>query len=256
MIIDAHTHIHPDPNGFGERFDASLKNLVDSLDRCPVEKAILLPFFPQVPNEFIAKSCKKFPDKLIGFASLNPLEGERAAKILESDIKKYNLKGLKLHPRLQNFELTDPSILPVFKKCADLAIPAIIDAFPGTTKKDGASVPIQIGKIADSVPDAKIIIAHAGGYKVLDSLFVAKNHRNIFLDLSFSLNYFQSSSIEQDIGFVIKKLGADRCIYGSDHPEMSLDTTYEQSVNLLKKFNLDDDEMTSVFGGTIESLLG
>ena len=256
MIIDGHAHIHPNPKGFGEKYDASLKNLIKELKNSPVDKAVILPIYPQIPNEFIANACEKYSDLLIGFASVNPLEGKKAAQKLEKDIIKYNLKGLKLHPRMQNFDLTDPKIIPVFEKSAEMNIPVIIDAFPGTTKDEGYSVPFQIGKIASMVPEAKIIIAHAGGYKVLDTLFVAKNHRNIFLDLSFSLNYFESSSIEQDIGFVIKKLGANRCIYGSDHPEMKLDTTFEQSVALLHKYDLNDDDLTFILGGSIELLIG
>jgi predicted TIM-barrel fold metal-dependent hydrolase len=256
MIIDGHTHIHPDPKGFGESFDASLKHLIKSIQNSPVDKAIILPIYPQIPNEFIAAACKTYPDLLIGFASVNPLQGIKAAKKLERDIEKYKLKGLKLHPRMQNFDLTDPKIIPVFKKSAELNIPVLIDAFPGTTEIKGDSVPFQIAEIASVVPDVNIIIAHAGGYKVLDSLFVAKNHKNIYLDLSYSMSYFKSSSVEKDLGFVIKKIGANRCIYGSDHPEMELDTTFEQSVGVLKKYHLNDNEMMSILGETLKLLIG
>jgi predicted TIM-barrel fold metal-dependent hydrolase len=255
MIIDAHTHIHPDSRGFGERYDASLKNLITCLDNSPVDMAIILPISPMVPNEFIVEACNQYPNRLLGFASVNPLEGENAADQLETYIKRNKLKGLKLHPRLQNFDLSNPAILPVFKRSAELGIPILIDAFPGMTDTGTVSIPIQIGKIAAIIPDAKLIIAHAGGYKILDSLFIAKKHCSIYLDLSYSLNYFRSSSIEQDIHFVIKKLGANRCIYGSDHPELPLDCTYFRTVEQMKSKNLSEEEINFIFGGTIESLL-
>src|SRR3990172_10037888 len=106
MIIDAHTHIHPDPKGFGERYDASLETLISSLEKSDVDKAILLPISPYVPNEFIAEACRKYPDLLIGFASVNPLDPGSPDKLMH-DVKKYNLKGLKLHPRIQKFSLGD-----------------------------------------------------------------------------------------------------------------------------------------------------
>jgi len=255
MIIDAHTHIHPDPKGFGEKYDASIENLITSIDNSNVDKAIVLPIYPQISNKFVADACNKYPDKLIGFASINPLGGVKAAEILEKDVKKYNLKGLKLHPRLQDFDLRDSRLIPVFQKCADLKIPVIIDAFPGINLSNNESIPLLIGRIASTVPEVNIIIAHAGGYKILDALFVAKSYKNIYLDISYILFYFQGSSIKNDLKFVIKKIGANRCIYGSDHPELELSNTYDLSVKLLKKYRLLEEEMEYIFGETISSLI-
>ena len=255
MIIDAHTHIHPDPKGFGEKYDASVENLINSIDNSEVDKAIVLPIYPQVPNKFIADACKKYPDKLIGFASVNPLEGAKAAEILEKDVKRYNLKGLKLHPRLQDFNLSDPRLIPVFQRCAELKIPVLIDAFPGINLSSNESTPLLIGRIASAVPDVNIIIAHAGGYKILDTLFVAKSCKNIYIDISYTPHYFQGSSIEDDLKFVIQKVGADRCIYGSDHPELGLDTTFDFFLECLKKYELPNDDVRYILGDTINSLI-
>ncbi|RKX65231.1 hypothetical protein DRP44_06775 [candidate division TA06 bacterium] len=255
MIIDAHTHIHPDAKGFGEKYDASVENLINSLENSDVDKAIVLPIYPEIPNKFVADACKKYPDKLIGFASVNPLEGVKAAEILEKDVKRYNLKGLKLHPRLQDFDLKDPRLIPIFQKCAELKIPVVVDAFPGINLSNNESIPVLIGRIASTVPDVNIIIAHAGGYKILDTLFVAKSYENIYLDISYTPFYFQGSSIERDIKFVIKKIGANRCIYGSDHPELELSSTFDLSVKLLKKYGLSKEEMKYILGETINSLI-
>lgn len=255
MIIDAHTHIHPNPKGFGEKYNASLENLITSLDKCDVDKAIVLPIYPEIPNKFVADACKKYPDKLIGFASVNPLEGINAAEILENDVKEYNLKGLKLHPRLQDFDLGDSRLIPVFHKCAELKIPVVIDAFPGINLSSNESIPLLIGRIASIVPEVNIIIAHAGGYKIWDTLFVAKSHKNLYLDISYTPFYFQGSSIEPDLEFVIKKIGANRCIYGSDHPELELSNTFDLAVKLLTKYGLSEEEMKYILGETISSLI-
>jgi hypothetical protein len=255
MIIDGHVHVHPDPKGFGRGFDASLERLIKNIKNSPVNKAVLLPINPQIPNKFIADACKEYPNELIGFASVDPSQGYNAAEQLKYDIKKYNLKGLKLHPRLQHFDLSDKLLLPIFKKCETLKIPVVIDAFPGATD-DGTSIPYQIGKIAQQFPNLKIVIAHAGGYKILDALFVAKNNKNIYLDISYSLLYFKSSSVEKDLIFTIKKLGANRCIYGSDHPEHELSLTFNQVEKTLKKCHVTESEQVFIFGETIRPLLG
>lgn len=256
MIIDAHTHIHPDPQGFGVKYDASMQKLIMSIESSDVDKAIVLPIYPMVSNEFIAKVCKKHHDKLIGFASVDPLD-PNSSKNLDKDIKKFGLKGLKLHPRVQKFSLADSRIRPVIQKAAKLNLPIIVDGFPDYSSKIPIkdTLPLLIDGISRKVPTAKIIIAHMGGYRLWDAFFVTKGNKNIYFDISYSLLYFQNSSIAKDIEFVIKKLGANRCIYGSDHPEMELKKTYDISVNILKKFGLSKKDMNFILGGTIESLL-
>lgn len=254
MIIDAHVHIHPDPKGFGEKYDASLDTLINLLDKSPVDKAVLLPIYPRVTNSFIAEACQKYPDKFIGFASVDPLGGKESIEKLEEDVFQYNLKGLKIHPRFQNFALDDPNIIPVLQKAAALDLAIIIDVFPigvGLEK----SFPLLIDRIATTLPKAKIIMAHFGGYRLWDALFVAKAHANVFVDLSYTLLYFRGSSLEKDLEFAIKKLGSHRCIYGSDHPEMGIGKTFSASLEVLNHYRLSSTDMDNILGGTISSLI-
>lgn len=254
MIIDAHVHIHPDPKGWGEKYDASLNTLINLLDKSPVDKAVLLPIYPKVTNAFIAKACQEYSDKFIGFASVNPLGGKESIEQLEQDVFQYKLKGLKLHPRLQNFSLNDSRIIPILQKAADLALPVIIDTFPNGIGLE-RSFPLLINGVAEAVPKAKIIMAHFGGYKLWDALFVAKAHPNVFVDLAYSLLYFRGSSLERDLEFAIKKLGSHRCIYGSDHPEMELNKTFDASLKVLNHYQLSSKDMENILGGTISSLI-
>ena len=254
MIIDAHVHIHHDPKGFGENYDASLGTLIDLLDKSPVDKVVLLPIYPKVTNAFIAEACQKYPDKLVGFASIDPLGGKKSVEQLEQDVFQYKLKGLKLHPRLQNFSLKDTRIDPLLQKAADLNLPIVIDVFPQGAGLE-RSFPLLVERLATVVPKGKIIMAHFGGWKLWDALYVAKAHSNIFVDLSYTILYFQGSSLEKDLGFAIKKLGSHRCIYGSDHPEMEIKKTFEASLKVLNQYQLSSQDMDNILGKTISSLL-
>jgi len=254
VIIDAHVHIHPDPKGYGENFDASLDTLIALLSKSPIDKVVLLPIYPKVTNGFIAEACQKYPDKFIGFASINPLGGKESIEKLEHDVSQCNLKGLKLHPRFQNFALDDPDIIPILQKAADLNLPIIIDVFPAGAGLE-KSFPLLVDQIASTLPKAKIIMAHFGGYKLWDALFVAKAHPNVFVELSWILLYFQGSSLEKDVEFAIKKLGSHRCIYGSDHPEMEITKTFKASMEVLNRYQLSSTDMDNILGNTISSLL-
>lgn len=254
MIIDAHVHIHPDPKGWGDKYDASLDTLIKQMNKSSIDKAILLPIYPKVSNAFIAEACQKYPGKLIGFASVDPLGGDKSVAQLEEDIHQYHLKGLKLHPRLQNFSLTDSRMIPLLQKAAELNIPTVIDSFPYGSGME-SSFPLLIDRLATLVPGAKIIMAHFGGYKLWDALFVAKAHPNIFVDISYTILYFQGSSLAEDLGFAIKKLGSHKCIYGSDFPEMDIEETFKASMAALRSYHLSPQDMENILGKAISSLI-
>lgn len=255
MTIDAHTHVHPDRDGWSEGCDASLDNLVSSLDECKVDKAVILPIAPKVSNAFVKQCCDKHPNRLIGFASVNPLDGFQAVEKLEKDVHEYGLKGLKLHPRVQNFKVNDPQIVPVIQKASDMKIPVIIDTLlhGPTLLKD--NVPLLVDELARAVPEAKIVMAHMGGYKFMDALFVAKVNRNVYLELSVTLLYFANSPFEEQIGFVIQRVGPERCIYGSDHPTYIASEAFYSSVKVLEKYSLTGREIDYILGNTMASLL-
>jgi uncharacterized protein len=256
MIIDAHVHVHPNPKGFGDRYDASIETLIKSLDQSEVDKAVVLPIAPKVSNDFIEKVCRDYPEQLIGFASVNPSEGEKALRDFDQSMEKFPFKGLKLHPRLQDFALNDPRIIPILQRAGERNIPVLIDAFPNGSGSIARSLPLLLDEVAHQVPKTKIIMAHMGGYRFMDCMAVVLSNKNVYVDISYVLPFFENSIFEKMLEFAIKKVGANRVIYGSDHPEMPIRETFERTKGILKRFNLADKETELIFGGTIQTLLG
>ncbi|MBF0595498.1 MAG: amidohydrolase family protein [Candidatus Omnitrophica bacterium] len=256
MIIDAHTHIHRDPRAFGKGLDASAENLVRSLKRAGVDKAVVLPIYPDVSNEFVAEVCAQYPRHLIGFASVDPAD-KKALKQLDACVGKRHLQGLKIHPRVQRISPNDPRVIRLVTLAAEIGIPVVLDCFPqySAAFEVEKTFPQRIGELARAVPGARIIMAHAGGYKMWDAFFVARAHPNIYLDFSFSPQYFKGSSLWQDLGFILKKLGAHRCIYGSDHPEVSVGESLTAARRLIAPLRLSVREKEWFFGKTFLSVL-
>jgi len=255
MLIDAHTHVHPEPDGWGSQYDATVENLITCIEKWQIDRAILLPVASKVSNEFIGQCVKRYPDKLIGFVSVNPLEGPAAIDKMEEDVHRYKLKGLKLHPRFQNFRADDPILIPLVQKAASMGLPVVIDTLIHGPSLLKDCMPLLVDQLARAVPAAKIIMAHMGGYRFMDALFVAKVNKNVYLDLSVTLLYFANSPFNQQIGFAIHQAGAERCIYGSDHPTYSVDNVFRSTVDVLNSYNLSGSEMDFILGGTIGSLI-
>lgn len=253
MLIDAHVHITENGIWFDTGVDASLRRLLIELENSPISRAIILPINRSVSNEYVAEVCNKYPDKVIGFATVNPLQGKNAVIELERAVNSLGLRGLKLHPRLQEFSPNDSRIVPVIKRAGELGIPIVFDAFPQGPGLIEDILPLNYDRLAKEVPKARIILAHSGGSRVLDALIVAKANANIYLDISYSMLYYQGSSVAKDFIFAIKKIGVERVIYGSDFPELGIRESFEAVDGMLS--DLSDKEREWVFGRTILTML-
>jgi len=253
MIIDAHVHITENGEWFNTNHNASVERLIKSIGESEIDKAVVLPIAPFISNEFVAKVCSEYPDKLIGFASVNPLESD-AVKKLEEDVVKYDLKGLKLHPKLQEFQLDNPNVLLVIEKAAELNIPVLIDAWIGSKDVEHQDLISSIGRVANKTPSAKIILPHLGGFNYNEIPQIAHDNDNIYFDLSLVLTYFDRKTIYDHIVPIMKDIGANRLIYGSDYPEINLENYYIFTSKLIKKI-FNQQEKKLVFGGTMDNLI-
>lgn len=257
MIIDTHTHIHPLP-----RFESckdsplSLDALLDSMNRCGVLHAVLLPIAPFTSNQCIYEACRRHPE-LIGFASVDLHEGTHTLQTLDFAVQELRLKGLKLHPRFQGIRDCHLDLLTnLARRASHLDIPILYDAFFYGAASYSVNILKVIAHISQVVPQAKIIIAHMGGLKVLEATLMAKENRNILLDVSFSPLYFEGSSVETDLCFAMKKLGAGRLLYGSDFPHMEMGPSVTKIHSLMDKAGFSAGEQDRVMGENAMELLG
>lgn len=255
MIIDAHTHIHPDPKGFGPHKDASAETLVANLKAAGISKAVVLAIEPDMGNAYVAQKCAEHPE-LIGFVSLNPLEPESVTEGLTNYVRSGKMHGVKLHPRRQGFTIEHTrEVIQLVEQAAELRVPILFDAFPyGDTYYKIQEVRM-IHEVAQAVPQANIIMAHTGGIHVMDALMVVKGNRNVVVDVSFTPFWFAGSTVYSDLIFVLRKLGANRILHGSDSPEVPVGRSVEDTLALCDQCGFNDGDRSLIFAGNAQRLL-
>ena len=106
---------------------------------------------------------------------------------------------------------------------------------------------------AVSVP---VVITHGGGAKVLDAFLVAETFPHIYLDTSFSLHYWLGSPIEDSFAFAIRRLGANRWMFGSDAPFRPLEDSVEQHLSFCERYGFVAKNVELLMGGAAAGLLG
>ena len=94
-----------------------------------------------------------------------------------------------------------------------------------------------------------------GGIRILEALILARTSYTIYLDLSLTYSVYRGSHIEQDVFYAIRRIGADRCLYGSDYPDVGLTESYEAMRDALDVRGFSAGEQDWIFGKTAQDVL-
>lgn len=179
-----------------------------------------------VSNQQIATLMER-SDRLIGFASVDP-NLESAPATLKRDVAEYGLRGLKLDPALQQFDVADRRLAyPVYQSCAELGIPVLMHCGLSWAPHGKAALahPLALEPVVQDFPDLQLVIAHFGWPWVSEAVMLAVKHRNVHLDTSV----LYSGSPSDSLGQVIANLGGpdvlDRSlpgqiVFGSNYPRV------------------------------------
>jgi hypothetical protein len=138
-----------------------------------------------------------------------------------SEINNSRIHGLKIHSKIQKIQEIDYDL--IVNKLLEIPeyLPITLCTF-----YDGINIENQpslygISKLVRIFPSRNFILAHAGGYNMLQYFFHFRHSKNVFYCLSLSLKYLSDSSVGVDIGKVLKFIKAERILFGSDYPSAS-----------------------------------
>lgn len=263
MLIDFHTHAFPDK--IAERAILSLSEkakipyfTVGTLDDTDakmrewgVDMRVMLSIATNIKqqtnvNNFAIEADRR--DNIIAFGSVHP-QAENALEELER-IKSAGLRGIKLHPEYQEFNIDDESVYPIYKKCIELGL--IVSFHTGRDLGYPDSLrasPDRILRVAERYPQGKFVLAHFGSSmmerEVLDTL---AGNCPYYMDTAFSAGH-----TDPDIALaIIRKHGADKILFASDCPWSSSKETYD----FINSLDLTVDEKDKIFYKNAVSLLG
>ena len=243
MIIDSHTHVDEAPS-FGW-YDPP-ETIIRLLDEAEIDRAIVMTY-RDAPGpeervlEYVAEAVQRFPDRLIGYARMNPRYGDEAVALFDRAIRDYKMRGLKLHPVGYVMHPASEPTLALIRHAAALGVPTLCHC-----GDEEFTLPLQVAEAAAAVPDATIILGHMGGYfHVRDAIRVAKRHPNLILETS-------AMPYPRMIKEAVEAIGAERILFASDGP--GCDPTLE--LEKLRRANLDAADEALLLHGNIERLLG
>ena len=259
MIIDAHAHVFPDRiaekavagiGGFYDMkmaFDGTVSELLREgadagVDRYIIQSVATVPAQVESINNFISQSVRDYPDKFTGFGALHPDYADPAKEI--DRIISLGLKGLKLHSDFQNFAIDDEKAYPIYE-AAEGRLPILFHC--GDTRSDLSS-PERLMRVVKRFPKLTVIGAHFAGWSMWDRAAELFAHSGIYADCSSSL-YAMSPEHAAEL---IRKIGADRVMWGTDYPMWGA----KEELERFAKLPLTDAEKKMVLSGNALRLIG
>jgi uncharacterized protein len=154
-VFDAHTHLgENDPDGMHQNPD----ELLDCLRAADARGCFVFPMhepagYPAF-NDKVIEVSREADGLFIPFCRVDPhdhalAEAERALAA--------GAKGIKLHPRAEQFTLDHPAVHDLFALADDRSLPILIHAGRGIP-----ALGIHVVGYAKEFPNARVILAHAG----------------------------------------------------------------------------------------------
>jgi len=253
-IIDTHSHIFPPKiervatdaiREFYDRevmaHDGSVEELLTNGKAAGVDKFVIFstattPQQVQKINDFILEECEKHPE-FIGAGTMHrDFENPEAevVRIFES-----GMRGIKLHPDFQKFNLDDRLLFPTFDALQQRDM--YIVTHSGDYRYD-FSHPERIANVARNFPKLHIIAAHMGGWSMWDiGRELLAPLENVFVDSSSTYGFAGTDPIVRGIS----AFGYERVFFGCDFPMWRQDTELE----MLRSLGLSEKELESILGG-------
>lgn len=260
MIVDAHAHVWPDdiapkvlagrPAGLDSRHDGTLSGLARSMDTAGIDMALTLAV-ANVPqnvartNAFIGTVDRS---RFVPFGTVHPeLSDEENLRHLKDN----GIPGVKLHPLYQDVTLGSPRTVDLMVALAEADIVVLTHAGAGGDEAaNDRGAPEQLRRLADAVPQLRLIACHYGGYHRLDEAEDSVVGSNVWLETSWPPSL--AGLDPERIRSLIERHGADRVVFGTDWP--MVDPAAELAA--VRALGLSEPDEAAVLGGNLARLLG
>lgn len=215
LIIDGHGHIGYWPGFHIPHNDA--QGMIETMDGLGINKVCISAHAGIGPdyklgNDMVIKATQDFPDRFIGYITINPNYPDDLEKELKRCVGKMGLG--EIHPMQHEYPANGPRYRAVWEYADQYNLPVLIHTWGGVE----SCKPSLFEEIAREYPRAILILGHAGGNfdGFDDAIKVAKKRDNVYLDLTGS-ELLAFGLVE----YFVKRVAVDRILYGSDIPFMS-----------------------------------
>jgi L-fuconolactonase len=258
-IVDTHCHA---AIGWYEPIEV----LLGQMDRNGVELAALIQINGQTDNSYQAACVRRYPERLRSVVMVDPTSPDAPAEL--ERLVAEGATGIRLRPDARS-PGDDP--LAIWRKAAELGITVSCGGSKAGFEDDGFAA------VFEALPTLPIVIEHLGGLKWTDvqaggprpKMFELARFPNAYAKIHGLGEFSQRAMpVREPFPFVepiapliemaYEAFGADRLMWGSDYPPVSMREGYGNALKLTRERLADksEAELASIFGGVAVRLFG
>jgi predicted TIM-barrel fold metal-dependent hydrolase len=205
----------------------------------------------RVSNDDLAAVAATAPDRLIGIASVDPIdigvdnavaEATRAVKVLGH-------KGVNIDAGFyaEPLKAHDDRLMPIYERCQTLGVPAFVMSGP-TTPDLTFNDPFAVDILAKTFPKLKIVCCHGFYPRVADIVTVAFRNENVFVSPDmYTFSPGGGLYVEAANGFM-----KNQFLFGSSYPFRPM----KQGVEDFQALGLSEDAYEAATFKNAQSLFG
>ena len=182
-------------------------------------------------------------------------------------------KGVKLHPGMFCFSPDDEELLPMYEKCQELGLPVLADSGPWPHSHVLTTYPLfyqipqphidygepkNFARVLEAFPRLTLILAHLGSAWWDERIELAEKYPNVYFDTAQGFSapdripvVPHRSLAEEDSVRVMRKIGVERIMFGTDSPAITPQPQLEQ----LLRLSLSDEEKRMILAENAKRIL-
>ena len=267
-VLANHAHVFPPSINQAGTID----RLLQMLDRTGIDEAVCFAPFPHQTdgsgikgNEWLAGELRK-RDRLHGFGTIDFRRSDLKEQVKQA--RELGLRGLKLHPNAQEFDLLAPEALAVY--AAAEANGLFITFHSGVHHFPLKHYNVRnFDEIAWKFPDLRFSLEHVGGYSFFnEALAVIVNNipfpprpgrrcmvyaglTSVFTPKYLRFWYMPRERLEE----LLLQAGVAQLIFGLDFP-YNHEAQTELGLNTIRGLGLSETEESMILGGNLREAIG
>ncbi len=204
----------------------------------------------RVTNEALAEVARHDPRRLVGIASVDPVElGEKEAVAqARRAVTKLGLRGINLDAGFygEAMRADDARLMPLYELCQELNVPAFVMSGP-TTPDLRLNDPFAVDRVAKLFPSLPLVCCHGFYPHVAEMITVAFRNENVFVSPDmYTFAPGGSLYVEAANGFM-----KDQFLFGSSFPFRPMG----QGVTDFRALGLSDDALEAALWRNASRLL-
>jgi predicted TIM-barrel fold metal-dependent hydrolase len=189
----------------------------------------------KLSNELVAETQDRYPDRILGYAGIDPRKGADAIAEIKRSVNDWGLKGVAVDPFRADMPPDDPLLYKVYEACAAEGVPVLITIgpLPSPAMPMAYGSPMGVDRVATDMPELRIICSHGGWPFTNEMIAIAWRQQNVYFETSLYEDMPGASAWIDAANTVLMK----KIFFASGYPARS----FKDAMALYNSFPFSDE---------------